>query len=417
MTKISDASLVAAPTGTMQMPTGEVGDLAINVEQIKTYIFTGSGGNAVTQNLIFAGPATGPATAPTFRVLVADDLPNDSGAYWKTSSGGTLSGANTITGTTTNTVKYIFNSLSVTQVDGAGLWLANTTSAGSGSQQISPSLVLEGQGWKTNATAGSQSVKFSFDVLPVQGTSAPTGSLRIRSSINNGAYTDMVTISSATRRVAIALSSSEDASVGACYMKGTSDNSAFFGGTSIASYTFFSGDNLAGNAAFLRLYGRSTTTERGFDLQGGTEINDTVGFLTSGDYHSNIIGVAMQSTNVNNVNGGDVRINGGAKATAGTADGNVVLANLRGSVMFNASTKSANTGSGVLILGNAGTNATGAQTNGIVIHSKDSSDGSVNATLAFYTEQAPEATATFTQTHRIKIWWNNVEYWMSLDAV
>lgn len=40
MTKISDASLVAAATDGMKMPTGEVGDLAISVGQIKTNILT-----------------------------------------------------------------------------------------------------------------------------------------------------------------------------------------------------------------------------------------------------------------------------------------------------------------------------------------------------------------------------------------
>jgi len=64
---------------------------------------------------------------------------------------------------------------------------------------------------------------------------------------------------------------------------------------------------------------------------------------------------------------------------------------------------------------NASTNASAILTTGILLHSRDSSDN--NATLAMYTEQAPEATATFTQTHRIKVWWNRVEYWMGLDAV
>lgn len=40
MTKISAASLVAAATDLMKMPTGEVGDLAVNVGQIKTHVLT-----------------------------------------------------------------------------------------------------------------------------------------------------------------------------------------------------------------------------------------------------------------------------------------------------------------------------------------------------------------------------------------
>jgi hypothetical protein len=107
-------------------------------------------------------------------------------------SGGTLSGANTITGTTTNTVKYIFNSLGVTQTNGAGLWLANTTAATSGNQQESPSLVLEGQGFATGL-AQSQSNKWVIRNLPVQG-SLLNSSLLFQNSVNGVAYSTAFTL-------------------------------------------------------------------------------------------------------------------------------------------------------------------------------------------------------------------------------
>jgi hypothetical protein len=69
-----------------------------------------------------------------------------------------------------------------------------------------------------------------------------------------------------------------------------------------------------------------------------------------------------------------------------------------------------------VIFGNIAVNPS-TVANAIVIHSRDSSDGATNSTLALQTEQSPEATATFTQTHRIKIWWNGTEYWLPLDAV
>lgn len=115
---------------------------------------------------------------------------------WLLASGGTLTGANTITGTTTNTIKYVFNSLGTTPVNGAGLWLANTTAAAAGVQQISPSIVWEGQGWKTNAVAASQSVRFKEDVLPVQGLSSPAATWRLQYSINGGVYNNMATADS-----------------------------------------------------------------------------------------------------------------------------------------------------------------------------------------------------------------------------
>lgn len=42
MTKISDAPLVTAATDDMKMPTGEVGDLAMSVGQIKANVLTGA---------------------------------------------------------------------------------------------------------------------------------------------------------------------------------------------------------------------------------------------------------------------------------------------------------------------------------------------------------------------------------------
>jgi hypothetical protein len=108
---------------------------------------------------------------------------------WLLASGGALSGPNTIVGSGANTIKFKFDNLNTSQLDGAGLWLANTTLAAAGAQQISPSLVFEGQGWKTNATAGSASVKFGMWVLPVQGAAAPNAQWHLQQSIAGGAYT------------------------------------------------------------------------------------------------------------------------------------------------------------------------------------------------------------------------------------
>lgn len=110
---------------------------------------------------------------------------------WQVTGTSTFTGAVLIDQTTTgaNTLKFKAASLGVTAVDGKGLWLYNDTAAAAGAQQISPSLVLEGQGWKTTATAASQSVKWRFDVLPVQGSAAPAAQLRLSASINGGAYT------------------------------------------------------------------------------------------------------------------------------------------------------------------------------------------------------------------------------------
>ena len=64
-----------------------------------------------------------------------------------------------------------------------------------------------------------------------------------------------------------------------------------------------------------------------------------------------------------------------------------------------------------------GTTVPSVLANTISLSAKDSSDGSANSTLALYLEQAPEATATFTQSHRLKIWVNGTEYYLPLDNV
>lgn len=88
------------------------------------------------------------------------------------------------------------NQNSVTQNDANGILLANSTAATVGVQSISPAIVLQGNGWKTTATASSQDVRFRIDMIPVQGTSNPTGTFRIASSINGGAYVNTLEIQS-----------------------------------------------------------------------------------------------------------------------------------------------------------------------------------------------------------------------------
>jgi hypothetical protein len=87
------------------------------------------------------------------------------------------------------------NALGTTSTD--GFRLRNQTAAAAGAQQISPRTCWEGQGWKTDATAASQSVVFCMETLPVQGTSAPSGSFILKASINGGAFSTVGTFTSA----------------------------------------------------------------------------------------------------------------------------------------------------------------------------------------------------------------------------
>lgn len=86
------------------------------------------------------------------------------------------------------------NGIGVTQTD--GLVLENATAAAAGAQQRSPALRLTAQGWKTNATAASQTVDWLVDVLPVQGAAAPTANLVMAARINGAAYADKAAVTS-----------------------------------------------------------------------------------------------------------------------------------------------------------------------------------------------------------------------------
>lgn len=83
------------------------------------------------------------------------------------------------------------NSIGATQADASGLTLSNTAAAAVSAQQYSPAIKWSGRGWKTNATAASQSVDFRAYVAPVQGAAAPSGYLTFEAAINGGSYSEI----------------------------------------------------------------------------------------------------------------------------------------------------------------------------------------------------------------------------------
>lgn len=86
--------------------------------------------------------------------------------------------------------------LQVDQAELVGLLISNDAVAAAGAQQHAPMFVQQGSGWKTDATAGPQTVAFAQQVIPIQGTASPTGELVFKSSINAGAYTEAARLTS-----------------------------------------------------------------------------------------------------------------------------------------------------------------------------------------------------------------------------
>lgn len=114
----------------------------------------------------------------------------------------TLTGTGTVVAMQTdpsllNTATLTRTAVGTTSAD--GIILTNTTAAAAGAQQYSPRLRLTGQGWKTNATAASQTVDWIIENQPVQGAANPTTNLVIASQVNGGGYVTKATLSSAGR--------------------------------------------------------------------------------------------------------------------------------------------------------------------------------------------------------------------------
>lgn len=93
------------------------------------------------------------------------------------------------------------------------------------------------------------------------------------------------------------------------------------------------GDNLS--TEFIGLYGRTHASGSGIVISGGTQANDIA------PRNLTITAPNAQSTATVNMDGADVVVNGGAKATAGGVNGDVVLANTRGNVGIGTSSPNA----------------------------------------------------------------------------
>lgn len=119
-----------------------------------------------TANTLLSGPSSGSAATPTFRALVANDIP------------GTL-----------NATTVSLTSLAATVTP--GFTLINPTAATSSVQQNSPALTFTDQGWGTTAPASSSGI-WNIYAVPTSGAT-PTHALKFQSVIN-GVTTDALSM-------------------------------------------------------------------------------------------------------------------------------------------------------------------------------------------------------------------------------
>lgn len=179
-------------------------DFTSTVTTDATLTGDGSGGDPLGIDLTNANTWTGQQTfntsAPIFGTMTE-------GSVLYAGSGGVLSqnnsnffwdNGNTRLGILNNTplsrLHITASGLGTTQNINAGILLQNTTAATDGNQQISNAIVLRGNGWKTDATAASQTVDYYLYTSPTQGAAAPTGRLYISRSVNGGTITPLMEI-------------------------------------------------------------------------------------------------------------------------------------------------------------------------------------------------------------------------------
>lgn len=128
--------------------------------------------------------SAGTSTAPAYLAVSNGLTATSSTLKW----GGSLTAATNVTGSATNTLTYQFDAMGTTVTNGAGIYFKNTTAATNGAQQISPITTWEGRGFGTTGSV-NQAVAYSMYVLPVQGTTNPSGVLNLGYSVNGAALT------------------------------------------------------------------------------------------------------------------------------------------------------------------------------------------------------------------------------------
>jgi hypothetical protein len=182
-------------TGLSALGTGVATALGINV---------GSAGAFVTFDGALGTPSSGTLTNATGLPIstgvsglgtnVATFLATPSSANLlaaltdETGTGSAVFGTSPTLTTPAITTSSTLNNNLAANTSGDGFVLTNTTAATAGNQSHSPRIHWTGQGWKTDATAASQTLDWTAELIPVQGAANPQSFLTFKSQVNGGGY-------------------------------------------------------------------------------------------------------------------------------------------------------------------------------------------------------------------------------------
>lgn len=145
-----------------------------------TITFTNTGATAIagTANQVTASASTG---SITLSLPTAITVPGS------------------LTTTTTLTANGVFSEVAsssqAANTSFDGIILINNNVASSSNQMFSPRIRLTAQGWKTNTTAGPETVDWIIENDPVQGATSPHPQLTFSRQINGGGYLSSFSIS------------------------------------------------------------------------------------------------------------------------------------------------------------------------------------------------------------------------------
>jgi len=250
-----------------------------------------------TANTVLAGPTSGAAAAPTFRSLVADDLPSLSGVYIPMTGTATPTGTYTFSGTVNVTGTFQVGSTTVTSsaaelnlVDGA---IANTV--------VNSKAVIYGSAGQIAATTVTTSGNAT-----VGGDLTVTGNLTVNGTVTTVNSTTVTVDDKNIELGSVYSPTDTTADGGGITLKGSTDKTITWVNAT-DSWTFNQNVELAATYAY-RINGASVLSASTLGSGVTSSSLTSVGTIATGTWQGTAVGVAYGGTGLTSVAKGTVLV-------------------------------------------------------------------------------------------------------------